>query len=346
MARTRDALIAICLSAAGCAPMSSKGGHSSPSALRSIALPEAPADGVLMDYLAYDRAHHRVWVPAGNTGRVDVVDTQDNRLTSIGGFATSEMERHGKKRTVGPSSATVGDGMVYIGNRGDSNVCAVDAVTLKINGCVKIDAMPDGLAYIRATREVWVTTPRTQSIAIVDVSDPAALKVTGKIAFAGEPEGFVVDEGRGVFYTNLEDKDRTLTVDIKSHQIVQDWASGCGEDGPKGLALDRTLDFLFVACAGSVKAFDAGRGGKGLSTLATGEGVDDIAYVEERHELFAGAARAAKLTIAAVDSQGKLTAKSVLATTAGARNAVATEAGVAYLTDSAGGKILVVPALQ
>jgi DNA-binding beta-propeller fold protein YncE len=346
MARTRDALIVICLSAAACAPVSPKGWHPSPTALRSIALPEAPAGGVLMDYLAYDRPNHRVWIPAGNTGRVDVVDTQNDRLASIGGFATSEMERHGQKRLVGPSSATVGDEMVYIGNRADSTVCAVGAVSLKINGCVKIDAVPDGIAYVRASKEVWVTTPGTQSISIVDVRDATALKVTGKIAFAGEPEGFVVDEERSLFFTNLEDKDRTLTIDIKSHQIVADWASGCGEAGPKGLALDRALDFLFVACAASVKVLDAGHGGKALSTLATGDGVDDIAYVEERHELFAAAARAAKLTIAAVDSQGKLTAKRVLSTTAGARNAVATEAGVAYLTDGAGGQILVVPALQ
>ena len=312
--------------------------------LRAIALPNAPAGGVSMDYIAYDRAHHRVWVPAGNTGRVDVVDSVDQRVVSIGGFVTAEMERHGNKRTVGPSSATVGDGMVYIGNRGDSGVCAIDAVSLRLNGCVTLTSMPDGLAYVRATKEVWVTTPRDQSIVILDVSDAAAPKIAGKIALDGEPEGYVVDEGRGVFYTNLEDKDRTLTIDTKSRQVVKNWASGCGEDGPKGLALDRARDFLFVACAASVKVVDAGHDGQGLSQLATGDGVDDIAYVEERHELFAGAGRAAQLTVAGVDTRGNLTAKDVLPTAKGARNAVATEAGVAYLTDGPEGKILVVPA--
>jgi hypothetical protein len=33
----------------------------------AIALPGAPADGVALDYLAVDRARHRVWVPAGGT---------------------------------------------------------------------------------------------------------------------------------------------------------------------------------------------------------------------------------------------------------------------------------------
>ena len=329
--------------AAGCAP-TPPARSPVPAALRAIALPNAPAGGVSMDYIAYDRAHHRVWVPAGNTGRVDVVDSVDQQLVSIGGFVTKEMERHGSKRTVGPSSATVGDDMVYIGNRGDSSVCAIAATTLRLNGCVTLESMPDGLAYVRATKEVWVTTPRDKSIVILDVSDAAAPKIAGKITLEGEPEGYVVDEGRGLFYTNLEDKDRTLTIDTKSRQVVKNWASGCGEDGPKGLALDRALDFLFVACAGSVKVVDAGHEGKGLSQLATGDGVDDIAYVEERHELFAGAARAAKLTIAGVDTLGNLRAKDVLDTAKGARNAVATEAGVAYLTDGPDGKILVVPA--
>jgi hypothetical protein len=54
--------------------------------LSSIALPGAPADGVLLDYLAVDRPHHRVWVPAGGTGRVDVIDTKTQELHPIEKF--------------------------------------------------------------------------------------------------------------------------------------------------------------------------------------------------------------------------------------------------------------------
>jgi DNA-binding beta-propeller fold protein YncE len=39
-----------------------------------------------MDYIAYDRAHHRVWVPAGNTGSVDVVDVKDDQVTRVEGL--------------------------------------------------------------------------------------------------------------------------------------------------------------------------------------------------------------------------------------------------------------------
>src|SRR5690349_18230685 len=107
--------------AARTAPASAPAAAAPTLAVHSIALPGAAATGVYMDYIACDRPHHRVWVPAGNTASVDVIDTATEKLTRVEGFATKEMERNGNKRTVGPSSVTVGDGVVYVGNRGDSS---------------------------------------------------------------------------------------------------------------------------------------------------------------------------------------------------------------------------------
>jgi len=315
---------------------------SSPPSVRGIALPGAPAaGGVLMDYIAYDRAHDRVWVPAGDTGSVDVLEVKSLKVTRIEGFPTTEVERRGRKRTVGPSSATVGEGLVYVGNRGDSSVCAIDAASLHKRDCLRLDSMPDGLAYVAPTHEVWVTTPRNQSIVILK-AQPGGLTAQGKITFEGDPEGFAVDASRGRFYTNLEDKDRTLAIDIRSRKVVATWLPSCGEDGPKGLALDHDYDFLFVACPDHVIALDAGHDGKLLSSITTGPGLDNIDYVAPRHELYAAAARAGKLTVAKVDAQGNLTPVAVVDTAPGARNAVATDEGTAFVTDSPEGKLLVV----
>jgi DNA-binding beta-propeller fold protein YncE len=313
---------------------------------KKIDLPGAPAGGVVMDYLAYDRAHRRVWVPAGNTGSVDVIDVDSGQVHQLSGFVTAEIERKGRKRTVGPSSATVGDGVVYIGNRGDSSVCAVDAASLQKRACVTLASMPDGLAYVASAKEVWVTTPRDKSITIVDASNAETLAVKTSMTFDGEPEGYAVDDDRGIFYTNLEDKDRTLAIDIKGRQVAKTWMPSCGEDGPKGLALDRQRNFLVVACADRIKVLDAGRGGQELSAVATGDGVDNIDYVEARHAVYVGAARAARLTIAIVDAAGKLKPEAIVATTNGARNGVVTDDGATYLTDAPEGKVLVVPAVR
>ena len=233
----------------------------------------------------------------------------------------------------------MGLGSVYVGNRADSKVCAIDSASLAKGPCLKLDSMPDGLAYVAATKEVWVTTPRDNSLTILDAS--AALTAKATITLDGQPEGFAVDEARGIFYTNLEDKDRTLSIDIRSHAVTKTWMPGCGEEGPRGLALDQQHDFLLVACPSRVIVLDAGHDGKLLSSVDTGEGVDNIDFVASRHELYAAAAGAAKLTVARLDAQGKLTAVATVATAPGARNAVATDEGTAYVTDSREGKVLV-----
>ena len=158
----------------------------------AIALPGAPPDGVMLDYLAVDRDRGRVWAPAGGTGDTDVIDTKSQQISRVEKFPTAEVERRGKKRTVGPSSATVGDGVVYVGDRADSSVCAVDATTLERRGCVILSGSPDGLAFVARRKEVWVTTPRDQSIVILDVSTPATPKLAGSIKLDGEPEGYAV----------------------------------------------------------------------------------------------------------------------------------------------------------
>ena len=316
---------------------------SSPVMPSTIALPGAPPDGVFLDYLAYDSAHHNVWVPAGGTGKVDVIDAATGKLTSIEGFATKEMERRGQKRQVGPTSVTLGGGMAYVGNRGDSSICAFDSGSLAKQGCVTLDSMPDGLQYIAATKEVWVTTPRDQSIRILDVTMPGTPVAKGTIKFEGQPEGFAVDNARGVFFTNLEDKDRTLVVDLKTHAIVKTWDPKCGEDGPKGLIFEDTTNHLVVVCPDHLETLDVAHDGALLGTLAVGDGLDAIDYVPARHEVFAAAARAEKLVVARLAPDGTFAAVATTATAKGARNAVAAENGTAYVADGPAGAILVYP---
>jgi DNA-binding beta-propeller fold protein YncE len=310
----------------------------------SISLPGAPEGGVFLDYLAYDAGHHNVWVPAGGTGRVDVIDATTGKLTPIEGFPTKEMERNGQKRTVGPTSATVGDGVVYVGNRGDSTICAIDAATLAKKDCVTLDGMPDGLQYIASTKEVWVTTPRDKAIRILDVSKPdhPTLK-TDKLTFDGEPEGFAVDNKRGLFFTNLEDKDKTLVIDLKTHATTKTWEPKCGEDGPKGLIFDDATNHLIVVCPASIETLDVAHDGAMIGNLAVGDGLDAIDYTPGNHLVFAAAARAEKMIIATLGADGKLVAVATVPTAKGARNAVATEDGTAYVADGPAGTILVVP---
>jgi hypothetical protein len=66
----------------------------------TISLPGGPPVG--MDFLTYDRSPNRVWVPAGNTRNVDVIDVATGKVTPIGGFATAPPRKPGGPR-MGPS---------------------------------------------------------------------------------------------------------------------------------------------------------------------------------------------------------------------------------------------------
>ena len=93
---------------------------------------------VIMDYLAADG--DRVWIPAGNTGKVFVLEGR--KFRAIDGFAT----RKGRNdRLIGPSAVTVGKGAVYIGNRGDSRIWAVDRQSLERKGSAQMPGTPDGV---------------------------------------------------------------------------------------------------------------------------------------------------------------------------------------------------------
>ena len=298
-----------------------------------LPLPGASAAGIGMDYLGYDAGTNAVWVPAGNTGAVDVVDAATRKVTQVSGFPTGEMGTGNRKRNVGPSSVTFGKGNAYIGDRFDSSVTALDARTHQRGASVKLDSMPDGLAYVASTNEVWVTTPRDKTIRILD---GATLAQKGKLTFDGNPEGFAVDLARGRFYTNMEDKDLTLAIDLKSRKTIATWKPACGEDGPHGLKLEEKDGYLLVACSTKTEVLDAGHSGAVLSSIDTGDGVDDLDYAPATRLVYVGAAKAGTMTEARLDASGKLSVVAKVATHAGARNGVVTKDGTVFLGHSGG----------
>jgi len=105
--------------------------------LKSINLPGATGR-VALDYFAYDRTTGKLWVPASNTASVDVIDENSDAVSQVTGFKTGEVELRGRKVTLGPTAVSIGDGVVYIGDRGDSTLCVIDAKTLERGECLQV----------------------------------------------------------------------------------------------------------------------------------------------------------------------------------------------------------------
>jgi hypothetical protein len=103
--------------------------------------------------------------------------------------------------------------------------------------------------------------------------------------------------------------------------------------------LDIAAGHLFIGCDSTAEVMNVGGDGAVLSKVETGDGVDDIHYDSATHLLYVGAARAAKLTVARVDSAGKLTTVAQVPTQNGARNGVVTKNGTVYLAHGGGVKL-------
>lgn len=316
-------------------------------------LPLPGANGlVMLDYFAYDHMSRRLWVPAANTGSVDVIDTTTDQIQRVEGFSVAEVELRGKLRSVGPSSVAIGDGVVYIGSRADSKICVIDAHTLRRGDCIAfapasagMAAAPDGLIYIPATRELWATSgappigipAADRSIKILSASRRTNLTPAGKIPLPGSAEGYAVDNIHGRFYTNLEETGQTVAIDIRKRAVVSTWRS-C--DDPSGVAVDSKRGFVFVACGDHVIVLDPAHHGRMAGSIPTGVGVDNIDYAEDTGLLYAAAAEDAQLTVARIDDHGRPTSLAKVATAKGARSVVAGTSGCAYLIDPIGGSIL------
>ena len=317
--------------------------------LKPISLPGA-SGAVALDYFAYDPATEKLWVPASNLGSVDVIDGKTDSVLQITGFKTGEIERRGKKIIVGPTAASVGNGVVYVGDRSDATLCVIDARTLERGECVPLSRdrkiTPDGVVYVAATKELWITTrplsasdaDAAKSLEVFDAADPRRLKWKATVPLDNLSEGYAVDNDRGLFYTNVEETGATVAIDVHTKKIASQWNHGCADVG--GLALDPARRFLFNACGDHVVNMDAAHDGKVLDSIQTGAGLDNIDYAPEKKILYAAASQAATLIIAEVSDDGKFHLKATVPSVKGARGVVTAKDETAYLIDPAEGKIL------
>lgn len=339
-------LLAIALAAPGPGLHASAAQTGARYTTHTLALPSHGNENITNDYITYDPKTNFVWVPAINLGSVFVIDAGNEKVREIRGFATKEIQmRNGRSGAQGPSGVYVGDGVVYIGDRADKSICAIDERTLERKNCGHIDSTPDGVVYVAPTEEVWVTSPSDDSVRILDSH---TLQQKAKLTFDGRPEGYAVDAKRGRLYMNYEDKDLTTAIDLRTRKTVAKWQPNCGPDGPHGLQIDQSSGYLFVACSTQAKVLSAGGDGQVLSSINTGDGVDDLNYSPATHMLYVGSPQAGNLTVARVDSAGHLSVIAVVPTHEGERNGVVTKNGTVYMAHARpgnfNGMVVVVPA--
>jgi hypothetical protein len=290
------------------------------------------------DDLRFSAELHRVLVPAGRTGRLELIEPEGRTVEAIAGFSASRGGKRGHGE--GTTSADGGEGLLFASDRTQRALFAVDPAGKRIVARARLGGGPDYVRWVATTREVWVTEPGEKLIETfrVEGSAPPRLTRTGVIEVPDGPESLEIVPDKRRAYTNTWHGE-TVAIDLRSRAIVGRWRNGC--KGSRGLAVDAERGFVFVGCdEGEAVLLDAAHDGKVMDRAPTGEGVDIIAYDARRSHLYVPGGDTADLTVIGVTGAGALSVLGKLATARDAHCVTADDLGNVYVCDPARGRLL------
>lgn len=311
------------------------GCHGSPDGV-GVAL-RGGADGIGFDDLRYSTTLRRLLVPAGRTGRVDLIDPDTLAVRSVQGFSVTADASGGHGD--GATSVDEGAGLLFVTDRTAGQLHAVDPATAQIVASVGLGAGADYVRFVAATSEVWVTEPGAARIEIFAVStgSPVGLAPRGAIAVTNGPESLVIDQRHGRAYTHRWQRS-TVVLDVSTRAVVGEWPNGCASS--RGLGIDEVRQHFFVACSeGTLSVLDAANGGAVLSTIARGSGFDVIGYSPTLHHLYAAGTACGCLVVMSVSRGGALSLLGRFDADSSAHCAAADDRGHAWVCDPAHGAV-------
>ena len=304
---------------------------------RPLPLPGGES-GIGFDDMGFAPSIHKVLVPAGRSGNLDLIDHDTTQVTAIGGF--SSRKSFGGGHGQGVTSADEGRGLLFATDRDAKQLVVVDPKTLSVIATAPLASGPDYVRYVSATSEVWVTQPGAARIEVFSLPASGALKPVHVdfIPISGGPESLIINDKRGRAYTHLW-TDTTLAIDLKTRKIAARWKNGCR--GSRGIAMDDVRGFLFVGCdEGKLNVLDLNTGTQ-LGSASSGAGVDIIAYNSRLAHAYLPGEESATMAIVGISGKGAATVLATVKTAEGAHCAAADDRDQVYVCDPAKGRVLI-----
>jgi hypothetical protein len=300
-----------------------------------VALPDG-SPGIGFDDLRYSTTLHRVLVPGGRSGRLDLIDPQTLEVTSITGFGVTNDFSGGHDD--GPTSVDEGLGKLFVTDRTTRMLSVVDPVARSIVASVALPTGPDYVRFVAATNELWITEPGASQMEIFALAADGTPTHAAFIPVGNGPESLVVDATRGRAYAHRW-QGSTLAFDVKTRAIVAEWPNGCASS--RGIALDEVRGFLFSGCnEGTAAVLDVAHDGKILSTIAKGSGFDVIGYAPALGHLHLAGDTCACMITLGVSSSGALSFLDRVDAPSSTHCVVADDVGHAWVCDPDDGSIL------
>jgi DNA-binding beta-propeller fold protein YncE len=233
---------------------------------------------ISFDDFTYDADHHRVVIPAGESGALVLINPSDMAKQIITGFS-QQTEPDSSVPIIGASSAAVAGGFLFGVDKATQSIKTVDLNARKIVASTPLQSEPDTIRYISATGELWVTEQASNQIEIFSLSadTPPALQPSGNnISVPNGPEGLLFDDTRGLVFTNEPKEGLTAVIQVNTHSVIHEWANGCSQ--ARGMAVDKSEGYLFVACEeGKLAVLDIDNGFQ-VTSQNYGANLDAVAF--------------------------------------------------------------------
>lgn len=253
------------------------------------------------DYINFDAVGKRVFI--AHDTKVDVIDPATGKAL---GDIPKTPGVHGVALV-----QEAGMGFISVGKA--NTIAIFDLKTLQVVGHVPSGTKPDAIVYDEGSRLVLVSNGGSNDMTVID---PFLGRSIGPIDLGGAPE-FIVGDGKGTVWVNLEDKNETLMVDPKAMTVKQRFKlPGCEE--PSSLAMDRETRRLFIGCGNKVLTVLDADSGKVVQTLPIGEHVD-AGFFDDVRKLAFTSTGDGNITVVHEDSADKFTLVETIPTQRGAK---------------------------
>jgi hypothetical protein len=256
------------------------------------------------DYVTVDSDHKHLYLP--RTTHTTVLDTATGKIVAD---VPGQKGNHGVALVPNVHRGFITDGK-------EGSVTIFDLKTFEVLGKVKAAEDADGIIYDSSSGKVLVSCGDAGvMVPIAPDVDPKAGQADAAIQLGGKPE-FLVADGRGKVFINLEDKDQVAVVDTKTMKVIDKWPTAPG-GSPVGMSMDTERRRLFVGCRKPQKLIVmSADDGNVLADLPIGAGVDATQF--DNGYIFASC-RDGSLTVAKEGSPGKFQVVQDLKTRPGAK---------------------------
>jgi DNA-binding beta-propeller fold protein YncE len=154
-------------------------------------------------------------------------------------------------------------GFVTSGQRG--TVVIFDLTTFKRIAELPSGDDPESVIYDKKTRKVFTFNENSKNSTVID---PVTNKVVGTIDLGAMPQISAADDDGHVFANVNEGF--VLKIDAKTEKVVQRWSLAPGTT-PKGIAIDKKNNRLFIGCRNQLLVIMDATDGHVIQTLPIGD---------------------------------------------------------------------------